>query len=222
VVRGVYRDTREREAVARSVTRAQRTYPHAQPSEGKVTTFGAARFRVDDLASNATPRKHIFDPAKPVTCHCISRCVRRSQLLEHEERRRAFSDGFFEMVRYFAADVLEFTRIGVATMASVLILMIRVNPRVRRMKRFNMDAQDRQDDAALRLPAATHARMRSLRASHRAGSCTRIGVATMALYQMGVATAAIRRTASAPSAEGARARAPSVTWPRSRRCVATR
>jgi len=39
---------------------------------------GSRDLVVDDLASNATPRKHIFDPAKPVTCHCISRCVRRS------------------------------------------------------------------------------------------------------------------------------------------------
>ena len=55
----------------------------------------------------ATPRKHIFDPAKPVTCHCISRCVRRSPLLEQEERRRALAERLVELVLYFAIDVLE-------------------------------------------------------------------------------------------------------------------
>jgi len=44
-----------------------------------------------------------------------------------------------------------------------------------------MDGQDGQDDAALRLRAAAHARLRSLRAPHCAGSCTRMGVAAMAI-----------------------------------------
>jgi len=73
----------------------------------KSSLSGARDFVVDDLASNATSRKHIFDPAKPVTCHCISRCVRRSPLLEHEERRRALADRLVELVLYFAIDVLE-------------------------------------------------------------------------------------------------------------------
>lgn len=55
----------------------------------------------------ATPRKRIFDPAKPVTCHCISRCVRRSRLLEQEERRRALAERLAELVLCFAIDVLE-------------------------------------------------------------------------------------------------------------------
>jgi len=62
----------------------------------------------------------------------------------------------------------------------LLILCIHVNAKDRRRKTFNMDGQDGQDDAALRLRSAAHARLRSLQASQCAGSCTRMGVATMA------------------------------------------
>ena len=54
-----------------------------------------------------TPRKHIFDPAEPTTCHCISRCVRRARLLEQEERRLALAERLAELVIYFAIDILE-------------------------------------------------------------------------------------------------------------------
>jgi len=42
-----------------------------------------------------------------VTCHCISRCVRRSRLFEQKKRRRALADRLVQLVLYFAIDVLE-------------------------------------------------------------------------------------------------------------------
>ena len=55
----------------------------------------------------ATPRKLIFDPSKPVTCHCISRCVRRQPLFALEKRRRTLAERLVLLVRFFAIDVLE-------------------------------------------------------------------------------------------------------------------
>jgi len=57
----------------------------------------------------AIPRNRIFDRTKPVTCHCVSRCVRRISLLAPEERRRALHDRLTQLVRFFAIDVLEWS-----------------------------------------------------------------------------------------------------------------
>lgn len=55
----------------------------------------------------ATPRHRIFDPTQPVTCHCVSRCVRRIGLLNAEKRRRDLRERLEQLVRIFAIDVLE-------------------------------------------------------------------------------------------------------------------
>ncbi|MBL9148194.1 MAG: hypothetical protein JNM94_05810 [Phycisphaerae bacterium] len=55
----------------------------------------------------AIPRNRLFDPTKPVTAHCISRCVRRERLLGAKERRRALIERLTTLVAIFAIDVLE-------------------------------------------------------------------------------------------------------------------
>ncbi len=58
------------------------------------------------------PRHRIFDRTKPVTCHCVSRCVRRLGLLAAEERRRAIAIRLAQLVRVFAIDVLEWSALS--------------------------------------------------------------------------------------------------------------
>lgn len=55
------------------------------------------------------PRSRIYDRTKPVTCHCISRCVRRNHLLAPEARRRALRDRLAQLAAIFAIDVLEWS-----------------------------------------------------------------------------------------------------------------
>lgn len=57
----------------------------------------------------AIPRSRLFDRTKPVTCHCVSRCVRRLALLEPDARRRALRDRLARLVQFFAIDVLEWS-----------------------------------------------------------------------------------------------------------------
>ncbi len=57
----------------------------------------------------AIPRNRIFDRTKPVTCHCVSRCVRRDALLAPEPRKRALRDRLAQLVCLFAIDVLEWS-----------------------------------------------------------------------------------------------------------------
>jgi len=57
----------------------------------------------------AIPRCRIFDRTKPVTCHCVSRCVRRANLLAPNERKEALRERLAELSRFFAIDVLEWS-----------------------------------------------------------------------------------------------------------------
>ncbi|HMN95824.1 MAG TPA: hypothetical protein PKC90_05020 [Phycisphaerales bacterium] len=55
----------------------------------------------------AIPRSKLFDRTRPVTCHCVSRCVRRIALLQPERRRAALRQRLEKLVKLFAIDVLE-------------------------------------------------------------------------------------------------------------------
>jgi len=72
-------------------------------------------------------RQHLFDPSETNVCHCISRCVRREMLLEHEERRTWLMDRLRWLTRYFAVDVLE-----AAVLHNHLHLVTSTNPEMAR------------------------------------------------------------------------------------------
>ncbi|MFO0829890.1 MAG: hypothetical protein U0572_17240 [Phycisphaerales bacterium] len=78
----------------------------------------------------AIPRRNIIDPSQPVTCHCVSRCVRRLLLLEDRSKPEDLGDGnaassrepdfwkkllaarIVELVALFAIDVIEWAILG--------------------------------------------------------------------------------------------------------------
>ncbi|MDZ4755038.1 MAG: hypothetical protein SGJ11_11165, partial [Phycisphaerae bacterium] len=72
-------------------------------------------------------RQHLFDPSETNVCHCISRCVWREMLLEHEERRTALMNRLRWLTQYFAVDVLE-----AALMHNHLHLVTSTNPEMAR------------------------------------------------------------------------------------------
>jgi len=72
-------------------------------------------------------RQHLFDPTETNVCHCISRCVRREMLLEHDERRTWLMNRLRWLTQYFAVDVLE-----AAVLHSRLHLVASTNPEMAR------------------------------------------------------------------------------------------